>query len=317
MDKPIIKVQNVSKYFGKVKALDNLSLEIQPGTIHALLGPNGAGKTTLVRVLATLLSPDSGTLEVAGKNVVTEPKEVRKVIGLAGQFAAVDEFLTGRETLEMVGALSHMPPKKIKERATELLEQLTLVDAADRPARTYSGGMRRRLDVGASLVAQPKVIFLDEPTTGLDPRTRLELWDVIRDLARDGSTILLTTQYLEEADALANHITVIDKGHVVAQGTAAELKSSLGADVVEVRFAKKHKSEGRAVLEKIDAEGLKEDDLTGALRVPAKNGSKTLLEVAQALEKANVEPEEISLHRPSLDDVFLAVTGEKLVEKKD
>ncbi len=311
MAKPIIKIKNVSKNFGKVKALDKLSLEIEGGTVHSLLGPNGAGKTTLIRILATLLMPDSGTIEIAGLDVVNQGKEIRKFIGLAGQFAAVDDFLTGRETLEMVGALYHMPKQDAKKRAKELLDQFSLTDAADRPAKTYSGGMRRRLDLAASLVFRPKVIFLDEPTTGLDPRTRLELWDVIRSLARDGSTVLLTTQYLEEADALANTITVIDKGRVAVQGTAAELKNSLGADVVEVRLPAKHRAKGLAILKEIDAENVKEDDVTGALRLPAKEGNKTLLKVANALGQASIEPEEISLHRPSLDDVFLAVTGHK------
>lgn len=311
MSEPIIKVEHVSKHFGQVHALEDVSLTINPGTIHGLLGPNGAGKTTLVRLLATLSQPTSGELKVAGFNVVNQPAEVRSVIGLAGQYAAVDDFMTGRETLEMVGALYHMPKSKIKKRAADILEQLSLTDAADRPAKTYSGGMRRRLDLGASLMYHPKVIFLDEPTTGLDPRTRLELWDVIRNLARDGSTVLLTTQYLEEADALANNITVIDRGRVVAEGTAAELKDSLGADVVEVRFPEKLRTKGKIVLESLDKASLTEDDLTRAFRLPAKEGSKTLLTVARALQEANIEPEEISLHRPSLDDVFLAVTGHK------
>jgi ABC-2 type transport system ATP-binding protein len=311
MSSAIIRVQKVSKSFGKVKALDNISLEVEPGTIYGLLGPNGAGKTTLIRLLSTLITPDSGRLEIAGLNVVDHAPQVRSLIGLAGQFAAVDEFMTGRETLEMVAALYHIPRAEAKRRAAELLEKLSLTDAADRTARTYSGGMRRRLDVGASLVIQPKVIFLDEPTTGLAPRTRLEIWEVIRGLARDGSTILLTTQYLEEADALANYITVIDKGRIATQGTAAQLKNSLGRDVVEVHFEAKNRAKAKQVLEKFDQTDLKEDELTGALSLPAKQGSKTLLAVAEALRTANLEPEEISLHRPSLDDVFLAVTGHR------
>ncbi len=307
----IIRVRNVSKNFGKVQALNKINLEIKEGTIHGLLGPNGAGKTTLVRLLSTLSTPDSGVLEIMGLDVVKQSKEVRARIGLAGQFAAVDDFMTGRETLEMVGALYHMPKQDIKKRASELLEQLSLTDAADRIARTYSGGMRRRLDLGASLMFRPDVIFLDEPTTGLDPRTRLELWDVIRGLARDGSTVLLTTQYLDEADALTNNITVIDKGMVVAEGTAAELKDSLGADVVEVRFPEKFKTKGKNILEGLDKANLQEDDLTGSFRLPAKEGSKTLLAVAKALESAGADPEEISLHRPTLDDVFMSVTGHK------
>lgn len=218
--------------------------------------------------------------------------------------------MTGRETLEMVGNLYHLPKAEVKSRATKILEQLSLTDAADRPAKTYSGGMRRRLDLGASLMFQPKIVFLDEPTTGLDPRTRLELWDVIRNLAKSGSTVLLTTQYLEEADALASKITVIDHGKVVAEGTATELKNSLGADVVEVHFADKDRAKGREALHKLSNRVI-EDELTGAYRLPAKEGSKTLLQVAQALDTAKIEPVELSLHRPTLDDVFLAVTGHK------
>lgn len=311
MANSIITVKNVSKNFGKVKALDKISLEVKEGSIYALLGPNGAGKTTLIRLLSTLTPPDGGTLEINGVNVVKDGAKIRSMIGLAGQFAAVDEFMTGRETLEMVAALYHIPRAEAKRRATELLERLSLTDAADRTARTYSGGMRRRLDVGAALLIRPKVIFLDEPTTGLDPRTRLELWDVIRGLAKDGSTILLTTQYLEEADALANYITVIDKGRIAIEGTAGDLKNSLGQDVVEVSFAGHEREKAREILEKIDKAGLIEDEITGSLRIPAKQGSKTLLAVAEALSAAKLEPEEISLHRPSLDDVFLAVTGKK------
>lgn len=311
MAKPIVRVEKVSKSYGSVQALAGLDLEIKPGTIHGLLGPNGAGKTTLIRLLATLLEPDSGYLEVAGLDVVKQPAEVRSKIGLAGQFAAVDDFLTGRETLQMVGSLYHLPRVESRKRAGELLEQLSLTDAADRPAKTYSGGMRRRLDLAASLIVRPEVIFLDEPTTGLDPRTRLELWEVIRTLAKDGSTVLLTTQYLEEADALAGTVSVIDHGRVVAEGTPAQLKDSLGRDVVEVLFTQKTKAQGMSVLSRLADTAPTEDEATGAIRVPAKQGSKTLLAVAEALQKAGIEPEEISLHRPSLDDVFLSVTGSK------
>lgn len=314
MAESIIHIKDVTKRFGKTIALDRLSLDIKEGTIHALLGPNGAGKTTLVRLLATLTMPDSGTMKVAGFNVCTEGSKVRHEIGLAGQFAAVDEFMTGRETLEMVGKLYHMKKADVKSRAKELLERLGLTEAADRPAKTYSGGMRRRLDVGASLVYQPRVIFLDEPTTGLDPRTRSELWTIIRDLAKDGSTILLTTQYMEEADALADYITVIDKGRIAAQGTPIELKKSLGRDVIEVHFREGQQAQGEKILLKID-DNLNIDSLTGDVRLPAKDGSKTLLEVAEALSRNGIEPEEISLHRPSLDDVFLAVTGKKQNDK--
>jgi ABC-2 type transport system ATP-binding protein len=317
MAKSIIRVKNVSKYFGEVKALDNLSLEIEPGVIYGLLGPNGAGKTTLVRLLSTLITPTSGEIEVAGLNVVREANEVRKIIGLAGQYAAVDEFLTGRETLEMVGSLYHLPKKQVRERAAELLYQLSLTDAADRPAKTYSGGMRRRLDLAASLVTRPKVMFLDEPTAGLDPRTRRELWEVIRELARDGSTVLLTTQYLDEADALTGYITLIDRGRIAAEGTPSELKRTLGAELIEISFPMSARAAGRRVLEEINAKELIEDEITGTFRLPASEGSQTLLHVAQALEKAQVKPDEISLHRPSLDDVFLAVTGQGEYSQKE
>jgi ABC-2 type transport system ATP-binding protein len=308
---PIISVKNVTKSFGEVKALRGVSLEVQPGSIYALLGPNGAGKTTLIRILATLAKADSGTVTVAGFSVEKQAEKVRERIGLAGQFAAVDDFLTGRETLEMVARLYHLPRAEGKKRAAALLEQLSLTEAADRPARTYSGGMRRRLDLGASLVVEPEIIFLDEPTTGLDPATRLELWEVIRRLARNGSTILLTTQYLEEADALADYIMVIDKGAIAIEGTANELKKSLGQDVVEVKFSPSLREKASALLGGMNLGEINVDEHTGSLRIPAKLGSKTLLIVAEALQKAKLEPEEISLHRPSLDDVFLSVTGKK------
>jgi ABC-2 type transport system ATP-binding protein len=315
MPEAIIEAKNIRKAFGKTVALDGLSLSVEKGTIHALLGPNGAGKTTLVRLLSTLSYPDSGEMKVAGFDVCNEPSKVRHQIGLAGQFAAVDDFLTGRETLEMVGSLYHMSKSQIKKKANELLEKLRLMDAADRPAKTYSGGMRRRLDVGASLVYEPKVIFLDEPTTGLDPRTRNELWEMIRGLVKDGSTILLTTQYMEEADALADYITVIDKGGVVAEGTPLELKKSLGRDVVEVHFTKEQFDKGSKAVLELDPSA-KLDEEACSIGLPAKEGSKTLLDVAAKLKKLSIEPEEISLHRPSLDDVFLAVTGKKTNNSK-
>ena len=231
---PMIEVSGVRKAFGETQALDGVDLQVPPATVLGLLGPNGAGKTTLVKVLATLLRPDAGWAKVDGLDVVRQPVAVRSVIGLAGQYAAVDEVLTGRENLEMVGRLYRLSPKDAKVRAEEALERLNLADAADRSVRTYSGGMRRRLDLGASLVGRPRVLILDEPTTGLDPRTRMELWEFIQQLVRDGTTVLLTTQYLEEADALAESIVVIDHGTVIARGTSDELKSQLGGDVLEV-----------------------------------------------------------------------------------
>jgi len=311
MNQPIITTRNISCSFGKTQALKNVSLNIEEGMVYGLLGPNGAGKTTLVRILATLLKPTSGQATIAGFDVVEQSEQVRDIIGLAGQFAAVDDFLTGRETLEMVGNLYHLPKAETKKRANQLLERLGLTDAADRIARTYSGGMRRRLDLGASLIGQPKIIFLDEPTTGLDPRTRNELWSIIRDLVKNGATILLTTQYLEEADALANYIAVIDRGSVVAEGTSHELKNSLGRDIVEIAVAPDKQVKVSALLEKVVGESASIDDLTGHVRVPAKAGSKTLLAVAHELEDKKIAVEEIALHRPTLDDVFLAVTGKK------
>lgn len=311
MAKPIVTTSHIAHAFGKTQALKDISLAINPGTIYALLGPNGAGKTTLIRILATLLRPTSGEAKVGGFDVVNEAEKVRDIIGLAGQFAAVDDFLTGRETLEMVGSLYHLSRQETKRRSQRLLERLSLTDAADRVAKTYSGGMRRRLDIGASLIGEPKVIFLDEPTTGLDPRTRNEVWDIIKDLVKNGSTILLTTQYLDEADALAQYIAVIDRGSLVATGTSSELKNSLGQDVIEIAAAPADRTRAASMLAKIVGEQPTIDELTGHIRVSAKAGSKTLLAAASALEEQKIAVEEIALHRPSLDDVFLAVTGHK------
>lgn len=306
------EVRDVVRSFGEMKAVDGISLKSPQGKVFGLLGPNGAGKTTLVRMLSTLLSPDSGTMKVLGIDVLKSPNLVRQQIGLAGQFAAVDEFLTGRENIQMVGSLYHLPKKDIKKRTDELLERLSLSDAADRPVRTYSGGMRRRLDLGASLVARPKVVFLDEPTTGLDPRTRLELWEIIRELIRDGASVLLTTQYLEEADELADMIAVIDHGKVIAEGTSDQLKRRLGSDVVE--FALKNEKQYEKALKAVSAIGNKKpgfDPETMTLTLPVKEGSKAIIEVVRALDKAKVEPVSLSMHRPSLDDVFLSLTGKK------
>jgi ABC-2 type transport system ATP-binding protein len=306
------EVTDVYKYFGDTHALDGVSLRADEGKIFGLLGPNGAGKTTIVRMLSTLLTPDKGTAKVLGLDVAKNADKVRKTIGLAGQFAAVDEFLTGRENVEMVGRLYHLPRKEVKQRTQELLDRLNLADAADRPVKTYSGGMRRRLDLGASLVVHPKVLFLDEPTTGLDPRTRLDLWAIIRELVREGTSILLTTQYLEEADELADTIAVIDHGTVIAEGTSDQLKRRLGGDVIEFQLSKlQDQDKALAAVATIGSKKPEFDSDSLMVTVPVKDGAKLLIEVVRALDRVHVEPASLSLHRPSLDDVFLALTGKK------
>ncbi|MCH1868713.1 ATP-binding cassette domain-containing protein [Nocardioides sp. CFH 31398] len=307
VDRPAVVAEDLHKTFGKkVKALAGVSFEVQPGTVLGLLGPNGAGKTTSVNVLTTLLRPDSGRAEVAGVDVVADPAEVRRRIGLAGQYAAVDEMLTGRENLTLVGRLNHLSSADTKRRAAELLDRFALTDAGDRPAKTYSGGMRRRLDLAAALVARPPVLFLDEPTTGLDPRSRLGLWGVIEDLVRDGTTLLLTTQYLEEADRLADRISVIDHGRVIAEGTSSELKSRLGAAVVEVVMEDDDRAEEVRRLLGDRMEASREDE---TVRVPAPDGTATLATVVRALDDAGLQARGLQLREPSLDDVFLELTG--------
>ncbi len=307
------EVKNIAKYFDEVKALDGVSLKADKGKVFGLLGPNGAGKTTLVNMLATLSLPTKGSLEVLGVDVLKHPDKVRKLIGLAGQFAAVDEYLTGEENLYMVGRLYHLSSKETKARTKDILEKLKLTDAAKRQARTYSGGMRRRLDLGASLVGYPKILFLDEPTTGLDPRTRLDMWKIIRELVEKGTSILLTTQYLEEADELADHIAVIDRGKLIAEGTSSQLKAKLGGDVIEFELEDSNDSE--KALKAVNNLGQKkpsynEEDNTITLPVGSQ-GSKKLAEVVRALDQAEVSPHTLSLHEPSLDDVFLTLTGSK------
>ena len=307
------EADNVAKYFGEVKALDGVSLKAEKGKIFGLLGPNGAGKTTLVSMLSTLSEPTKGSLRVLGVDVVKNPDKVRNLIGLAGQFAAVDEYLTGEENLYMVGRLYHLSPKETKERTKKILEELKLTDAAKRQARTYSGGMRRRLDLGACLVGQPQVLFLDEPTTGLDPRTRLDLWHIIRDLVKGGTSILLTTQYLEEADELADKIAVIDRGKLIAEGTSAQLKAKLGGDVIEFELSEPASRE--KAIQAVANLGQKkpsynEENQTVTLAVGS-SGSQKLAEVVRALDGAGISPHSLSLHEPSLDDVFLTLTGTK------
>lgn len=305
-----IYAEGLVKTFGDVRALDGVDLDVPEGTVLGLLGPNGAGKTTTVRCLTTLLSPDSGTAVVAGIDVLKHPNEVRRSIGLSGQFAAVDEYLTGRENLQMVGRLYQMRAKAAKQRASELLEQFNLVDAADRPAKTYSGGMRRRLDLAAALVVSPPVMFMDEPTTGLDPRNRQQLWEVIKQLVSGGTTLLLTTQYLEEADHLAHEICVVDHGKVIARGTADQLKARTGGERVEVVVHdREHIATASEVLRGFGKGETTVEDHTRKLTVPVTGGAKLLAEVIRELDARGIEIDDIGLRRPTLDDVFLSLTG--------
>ncbi|GGT83661.1 ATP-binding cassette domain-containing protein [Streptomyces lateritius] len=310
-----IYAEGLVKTFGHVRALDGVDLDVPEGTVLGLLGPNGAGKTTAVRVLTTLLQPDSGKAFVAGIDVLKHPDEVRRSIGLSGQFAAVDEYLTGRENLQMVGRLYQMNAKRAKARAGELLDRFNLADAADRPAKTYSGGMRRRLDLAAALVVSPPVMFMDEPTTGLDPRNRQALWEVIQELVAGGTTLLLTTQYLEEADHLAHDICVVDHGKVIARGTSDQLKAQTGGERVEVVV---HEPEmippARDVLARYGLAGIGHgevsvEDHTRKLTVPVAGGAKLLAEVIRDLDTVGVEIDDIGLRRPTLDDVFISLTG--------
>jgi ABC-2 type transport system ATP-binding protein len=292
----------------EVRALDGLSLEVEEGTVLGLLGPNGAGKTTTVRVLTTLLTPDSGRAEVAGIDVIKEPHEVRKVIGLSGQYAAVDETLTGWDNLVMFARLHRISQAGAKKRADELLEQFSLTDAAKRPIKTYSGGMRRRLDLAATLIVRPKVLFLDEPTTGLDPRGRQEMWSVINSLVDSGVTLLLTTQYLEEADQLADQIAVIDHGRVIALGSADELKRQIGGERLEIVVEREHLDAVRQIVESVAGNVLVDHDLR-QVSAPVTTGTKALIEAVKALDEAGIHPLDLGLKRPSLDDVFLSLTG--------
>ena len=305
-----VVVEGLVKTFGATRALDGLDLVVPRGSVLGLLGPNGAGKTTAVRVLSTLLRADSGRAEVAGVDVARDPQRVRQMIGLTGQFAAVDEYLTGRENLRMFGRLFHLSRADAARRADELLDQFDLADAGSRLAKTYSGGMRRRLDIASSLIAAPLVLFLDEPTTGLDPRSRLGMWDVIRDLVRDGTTILLTTQYLEEADALADSIAVIDAGRVIARGTAAELKDEVGGTRLEVVVGDRSGLDAaRAVLGEFGHDPVNVDADALRVSVPVRSGTSVLAEVVRRLDAPGVEIADLALRRPTLDDVFLKLTG--------
>ena len=304
-----IVVERLRRTFGRTEALRGVDLRVAQGTVLGLLGPNGAGKTTAVRILATLLHPTSGRASVLGLDCVRDAAALRQRIGLAGQYAAIDEKLTGRENLRMVGRLYHLPRRRSDARADELLERFDLSAAADRVARTYSGGMRRRLDLAASLVNAPEVLFLDEPTTGLDPRSRLDLWGVIEDLVRDGTTLLLTTQYLEEADRLASRIAVIDGGTVIAEGTADQLKGQVGGSTVVVRPASAQDVDTVArLLERITGSGAVTSG-SGEIAAGTTGGAQVVADVAQALADAGVAVADLALRRPTLDDVFLTLTG--------
>jgi ABC-2 type transport system ATP-binding protein len=305
-----IEAQGLTKRYKDVVALAGVDLSVPRGTVLGLLGPNGAGKTTTVRVLTTLLVPDAGSARVAGVDVLADPAGVRSRIGLSGQYAAVDEYLTGYENLEMVGRLYHLGRRRSRERALELLEQFGLGDAANRPAKTYSGGMRRRLDLAGALVADPEVIFLDEPTTGLDPKARLDMWEVIASLVAGGTTLLLTTQYLEEADRLADEIVVIDHGKVIARGTAGQLKSQIGGERVELTVLDRAQLEpALAVLADLASGEPTLDRASRTLIVPVTGGAGALAEALRRLADADVGLEDVGLRRPTLDEVFLTLTG--------
>jgi ABC-2 type transport system ATP-binding protein len=313
-----IEVEGVTKRYGgkksEVHALRGIDLNIERGTVLGLLGPNGAGKTTLVRILTTLLRPTSGSARVAGYDVVRQPDRLRSVIGLAGQSAAVDDILTGLENLELVGRLYHLPKHEARRRAVDLLERFALTDAGNRMARTYSGGMRRRLDLAASLIGEPQVLFLDEPTTGLDPRSRLDLWEEIEGLASGGTTVLLTTQYLEEADRLADRIVVIDHGRVIADGTAAQLKERVGGRVLAVQVTDKDDLDrANGVLARYGSSP-HVDAAAGEVSIATSNGAATLTDVVRALDAEGIPIADLSLRQPSLDDVFLALTGRSAEE---
>jgi ABC-2 type transport system ATP-binding protein len=308
--KSIIAEELVKTYDkGKVRALDALSLDVEEGTVLGVLGPNGAGKTTTVRILSTLLRPDSGHATVAGIDVIKHPEKVREVIGLSGQYAAVDEILTGYDNLVMFGELYHLGKKNAVARAHELLERFSLTEAAKRPIKTYSGGMRRRLDLAASLIVKPKILFLDEPTTGLDPRGRQEMWGVIQELVKGGVTLLLTTQYLEEADQLADEIAVIDTGKVIARGTSDALKKQVGGERLEVVVDAANLAKTIEIVAAVSGVKPIVDEGIRMISAPVSTGSQALFEVLKAFDSAGIHPLDVGLKRPSLDDVFLSLTG--------
>jgi ABC-2 type transport system ATP-binding protein len=313
LDTSPIVIRGLKKSFKDLRVLDGVDLTVERGTVLALLGPNGAGKTTIVRILSTLLPPDEGEVLVGGFDVVREAKKVRRTIGLTGQYAAVDEYLTGRENLEMLGKLYHLSTTDSKMRAVQLLEEFDLTEAADRSAKTYSGGMKRRLDLALSLVATPPILFLDEPTTGLDPRSRLAIWDRVERLAKEGTTILLTTQYLEEADKLADRVVVIDHGKVIAEGTSDELKSKVGNDRLELVLATD--DDLRKALASLDGEVARHEELTVTISI---DGSVSQVKrILETLENSGARVETFSLHKPTLDDVFLQLTGHQAITNEE
>jgi ABC-2 type transport system ATP-binding protein len=314
MDDAIIKVEGLVKVFGgkvPVRALDGLDLTMERGGVYGLLGPNGAGKTTLIRVLTTLLPADAGSARVTGVDVRQHPEQVRARIGLAGQYAAVDDHLTGLENVEMVGRLYGLPRRQARRRAGELLERIGLTAAADRQVKTYSGGMRRRLDLAACLVGRPQVLVLDEPTAGLDPASRRDLWALVGDLVEGGTTVLLTTQYLEEADQLADRIAVIDHGRLVSEGTSDQLKDRVGGAVLELTVPDDDRARALSMLHTMQAEDPTDDQHCGRIVLPAPDGARTLTQALRRLDAAGVTPEDVALRKPTLDDVFLALTGHR------
>jgi ABC-2 type transport system ATP-binding protein len=317
-DPRAIEAEGLVRVFGRTRALDGLDLQVEAGTILGMLGPNGAGKTTTVRVLSTLLRPDQGTARVAGHDVVAEAAQVRRVIGLTGQYSALDESLTGRANLVMVGQLCRLSRKQARRRAADLLEQFDLTGAADRGVKTYSGGMRRRLDLAASLVAGPSILFLDEPTTGLDLRSRIVTWDAVRALTATGTTVLLTTQQLDEADQLADRIAVVDRGRVIAEGTSAELKAKVGGERVQLTVAPQSDlAAARNVLGRL-ADGLPHvDPEVRTVEAPVTGGARRMPEIVRELDAAGVLLDDLGIRRPSLDDVFLTLTGRAALSAAD